>query len=591
MRFAGKESNFKNLVRQNKYFLRLLMVYLLLMLLIALVACNAAYRQKQEELDSNITQTMYGLSYEYRAMTENFWQVYMPVFDQYSMVYEALDHYYTSDSALTPADKQRLRYALAQMAVCNNNIEWIAVYSPLRNVNYIMVSTGNSFLRELPEDFPYLAMLPDTFTGMENMGVQDLSSLGVRSTTFALCGGIPRAMGNGTLMVGYRTNSLLSRLRGEDVLLADSHYYLLDNNNVIFSSNSIADENGLYQPEGELYGFVTAPDGSKLFAVAEHCGSNTAYLVMTCPQVTVLRFLLGNTLAILSIVVLFTVFSVILYISMLHSITREVNVLREGLYRLGGNNLDVRINTTFQQSGLSEIAESINQMAERLKENIRREKDYQLRQKEAELSDLQSKFNPHFLYNTLEMLRGRCLQNGNDDVAELITNMSSIFRSLIKKNSFISVREELAGSRRYLALFAARYGDQVEIRFDIASDVLQYGIIPNVFQPLIENYFQYGFNMHEEGNYIRLRGESLDDEYFMLAVEDNGLGMSDDAIAAMNATLQKPISRESESYGLKNLHQRLMLYYGPDCGVQVQRNGERGLRVCITARKSKASDK
>lgn len=188
------------------------------------------------------------------------------------------------------------------------------------------------------------------------------------------------------------------------------------------------------------------------------------------------------------------------------------------------------------------------------------------------------------------MLRGRCLQNGNDDVAELITNMSSIFRSLITKRSFISVREELAGSRRYLALFAARYGDQVEIRFDIASDVLQYGIIPNVFQPLIENYFQYGFNMHEDGNYICLRGENLDDEYFMLSVEDNGLGMSDAALDEMNATLQKPISRESESYGLKNLHQRLMLYYGPNCGVHVQRNGDRGLRVCITARKCKISD-
>lgn len=590
MRLTGKDPNFKSLVSQNQYFARLLIVYMLLMILIALVACNAAYRQKQEELDSNISQTMYGLSYEYRTMTENFWQVYMPVFDGYSVVYDALEHYYASDAALTPSEKQRLRYALTQMAVCNNNIEWIAIYSPLRDVNYIMVSTGNSSLRELPADFPYLAMLPETFAGMENMGVQDLSSLGVKSDTFALCGGIPRAMGNGALMVGYRTNTLLSRLRGEDMLLADSHYYLLDNDNVIFSSEGVRDQTGLYQPEGDVRGFVTAPDGSKLFVIAERCGSNTAYLVMACPRGTVLRFVLGNMLAILSIVILFTVFSVIFYISMLHSITREVNVLREGLYRLGGNNLDVRIPTSFQQGGLSEIAESINQMAERLKENIRREKDYQLRQKEAELSDLQSKFNPHFLYNTLEMLRGRCLQNGNDDVAELITSMSSIFRSLITKRSFISLREELAGSRRYLALFAARYGDQVEIRFDIASDVLQYGIIPNVFQPLIENYFQYGFNMHEEGNYICLRGESLDDEYFMLAVEDNGLGMSDEALADMNATLQKPISRESESYGLKNLHQRLMLYYGPDCGVRVQRNGERGLRVCITARKYKISD-
>lgn len=66
--------------------------------------------------------------------------------------------------------------------------------------------------------------------------------------------------------------------------------------------------------------------------------------------------------------------------------------------------------------------------------------------------------------------------------------------------------------------------------------------------------------------------------------------MSDDALTVMNATLQKSISRESESYGLKNLHQRLVLYYGPDCGVRVQHNGRRGLCVCITARKYKIVD-
>ncbi|MBQ6528385.1 MAG: histidine kinase [Clostridia bacterium] len=582
---TDRKPRFRALVSQNRSLFRLLVVYLVLMILIALVACNAAYQQKQEELKSSISQTMYSLSYEYRGMIENFWQVYMPVFDEYSMVYDVLDHYYSTDSELTQTEKQQLRYALGQMAVCSNHIAWIAVISPLRDVNYIMITTGNSMLRELPADFPYLSLIPETFSGMENLGVQDLSSLGVPSATFALYGGIPRAMGRGTLMVGYQTSTLLSRLRIEEIPLSDSHFYLLDNGNVIFSSTGVTDSTTLFQPRDEKYGFVTSPDGKRLFAVAERCGSNTAYLVMTCPQWTLLIFLLRNPAAILLIVIIFSAVSIFFYLSMLRSVSEEVNVLREGLYRMGGNDLDVRIPTTFHQGGLSEIAESVNQMAGRLKENIRREKDYQLRQKEAELSDLQSKFNPHFLYNTLEMLRGRCIQNGDDEVAELITNLSSIFRSLLTKRSFISVREELAGSRRYLALFAARYGDQVEIRFDIASDVLQYGIIPNVFQPLIENYFQYGFDLHEEGNYICLRGESIDDHYFMLAVEDNGRGMTNEAISAMNATLQQPISRESESYGLKNLHQRLVLYYGSDCGVHVQRNGEHGLRVCITARK------
>lgn len=111
-------------------------------------------------------------------------------------------------------------------------------------------------------------------------------------------------------------------------------------------------------------------------------------------------------------------------------------------------NLDYQLPTKINQSGFPEIAESINHMALRLKKNINRAYYYEIKQREAELSELQSKFNPHFLYNSLEMLRVRCHQNNVDTTANLISQLASIFRGFISYKTFISMTEELAFSKR-----------------------------------------------------------------------------------------------------------------------------------------------
>ena len=268
-------------------------------------------------------------------------------------------------------------------------------------------------------------------------------------------------------------------------------------------------------------------------------------------------------------------------------ISKEVSVIRDGLNEIGENNLDYQIPAHFNQSGLLEIAQSINRMTMSLKENINRAYYYELKQREAELSELQSKFNPHFLYNTLEMLRSRCYQNRDEATADLITQLSAIFRGFIGARTFVPLTEELTFSKHYLALFGARYEDKVKIQYDFDRDILKYGIIRNLFQPLIENYFVHGFDTSNEENYILFKGKSLDEERIILTVEDNGSGMTATEMAELNDKLHEPIQMDTESYGLKNLHQRLQLFYGEDYGLTIypNPNGNKGLSIQIIARK------
>jgi sensor histidine kinase YesM len=227
------------------------------------------------------------------------------------------------------------------------------------------------------------------------------------------------------------------------------------------------------------------------------------------------------------------------------------------------------------------VRRMINRMNTNLNRNIERVHEFEIKQKESELSELQAKFNPHFLYNTLEMLRGKARENGDETTAELITQLASIFRGHIGIKTFIPFKEELTFSRHYLALLRARYGDRTRVLYDIDTGLLNYGIIHNTLQILIENYFVHGFNALNGDNRILFRGKSIDEKTMLITVEDNGNGMDDGNIEKLNAALDENTTQRTESYGLKNLHQRLKLFYGPGCGLHITKNRDQGLRVEI----------
>jgi hypothetical protein len=223
----------------------------------------------------------------------------------------------------------------------------------------------------------------------------------------------------------------------------------------------------------------------------------------------------------------------------------------------------------------------ISILAVNLKKSSDRAYYYELKQRDSELSELQTKFNPHFLYNSLEIFRVRCQKNGDHETAELITQLAGIFRGFIGSKTFIPIQEELAFGKRYLALFRARYGESVRILYDIDTPVLQYGIIRNVFPPLIENYFVHAFDAARDDNFIIFRGRVESEKTLLISVGDNGQGMTEGQLAALNGGFREKAAAEYDGYGLKNLHQRIKLFYGDQYGIAVRSNEDRGLSIDI----------
>lgn len=561
-------------------------VFLIVSGMIAAIACQYAYQQSRSALLQELDLRLQRVATEYENLVDDFWSLYISVFShQEDMLFFYRYYSQPADQALPSEEKVELRHILSEMALRDGAVQWIAVYAPVRRVNYIYF-TADGALIEMPEDFAYRSELDVKKDRMEIYPVKNVTTSESSYLGLAIAGGVP-SYGNleGSVLANYNINNLVQLCQIESQM-ESLQFDITADGIPIFSSGQQA-----RQWEGEIQpgtSGVQDSAGQKWYvSTSEICPHGACISYSISWDELVWKASASVRMILFFVVFLWVAAAVVFYQFMVKRIQGEIEVIRGGLARLGSNELDYRLPMNFRQPELTVIAGSINQMAADLQQMIERVYDYELRRKEAELQELQAKFNPHFLYNTLEIFRARCYEHGDEETADLIAQTAANFRSLIGSRNFIPMQEELNASKRYLSLGRARHDDEVEVEYDIDTRVLQFGIIRNVFQPLIENYFEHGYDGEKEENFIRIRGELAEDGLILFEVEDNGQGMPAEEMKQLNERLHAPIRTEQESYGLKNLHQRLRLFYGDPCGLVLCPRAGGGLKVEVRVRQMK----
>lgn len=575
----------KKFISSNHLISLLITCYLLILTVISTVACYFSYQRSKTELLRSLDMVQLQAAEEYGSLTDQFWEYYMPVFENGNQYYPVLQRYFISsvDGELSPLDKFQLSGLLSSISLRDNRVQWVAAWSPSRSVNYIYY-TEQGTLQILKDDFPHLAQLQKKTKAMEiySEGSQD-----GRGSTLAIAGGLPLGMGKGSIIVGLSLSKLNQICRNNSPAETLQFDIIADGMRIFSSGNRPVTAQDIPQPGTSS---IRTLSGRRCYLSTYGQPSNGATVTYSLRLSELLKLSHENTPLILLIVLVLVALSVLLYVLLIRTISHEVSIIRDGLDKIGQKQFDFRITGPFFQNSFADIADSINEMTQSLKENIDRAYFYELKQKEAELQELQAKFNPHFLYNSLELFRSRCYQNNDPETAELIAQTASIFRGFIGSRTFIPIQEELAFSKRYLTLFRARFDDDTQILYDIDTEVLQYGIIRNVFQPLIENYFSHGYDAERDDNYILFRGYLQGEDSIVFEVADNGLGITAEELEQLNARLHEPITSEKESYGLKNLHQRLRLFYGAGYGLTIYSNPDQGITVKMVIKRQKCSD-
>ncbi len=264
----------------------------------------------------------------------------------------------------------------------------------------------------------------------------------------------------------------------------------------------------------------------------------------------------------------------------IRSHSKKVQRIIRSMGRIGAGDLSTRIEMPGEDE-LQQIAQRINAMCERLETYIDKVYTSEIRQKNAELALLQSQINPHFLYNTLESIRMKAYSMGAEDVGKMIYSLSVMFRSLVKKSTIVTVREEIEICSMYLDLFRIRYEGQLQIGISVAEEAADCRMVKLLVQPVVENYILHGFRPLDEDNRIEVRAEAAAGR-LKIAVEDNGTGIAPERLAEIRLMLEGGApapDKEHRSIGLINVHERIRMNYGEEYGVSVESTEGTGTTV------------
>ena len=192
---------------------------------------------------------------------------------------------------------------------------------------------------------------------------------------------------------------------------------------------------------------------------------------------------------------------------------------------------------------------------EREKENIeraRREAQLVKQLVEAELRALRAQINPHFLFNSLNSVAALIVADPRA-AEEMIIRLAKIFRHVLTYHDrpFSSVNEEISFLETYLEIEKVRFGERLQVHFDVQEAVAQLSVPTLILQPLVENSIKHGLGPKVGENQLTIRARKQTD-YLELTVEDNGVGAS---------APRKLSERKSTGLGLRNVEERLQTVY------------------------------
>lgn len=241
------------------------------------------------------------------------------------------------------------------------------------------------------------------------------------------------------------------------------------------------------------------------------------------------------------------------------------------------------------ESGL--IAEHINLLLEKVEQITQENLDQQsilynakLEEKQAHIRAMQSQINPHFLYNTLNCLSSIGLAYDVPEVVTISGAMSDIFRYSIKGGYIVTVQQELDCISKYLQIMDARYPGRFSTTFAIEEDILNCRMLKMTLQPIVENAMYHGLEQIIGHGLLRIEGRRISEKEMQFIVQDNGKGMSAEALGELKASITAYESTESGStigLGLRNIYKRIRLQLGSQYGFDIESAENQGTRVIL----------
>lgn len=282
---------------------------------------------------------------------------------------------------------------------------------------------------------------------------------------------------------------------------------------------------------------------------------------------------------------LFTISSVIIIgafsFTMYSFIQRPIKKLIKSFQRLENGDMNFEIRHKYDDE-IQNLYEHFNGMVKKLDLIIKHEYLQEIMVKRAELKQLQSQINPHFLYNSFFILYTMTRRGEYEMLERFELQLGEYFQFLTRSSSDeVALSKEVEHARTYCDIQSLRFSNRIQIDFGELPVEYADEMVPRlIMQPVIENAFEHGLESKEEDGLLKISFSSIDG-MLKIGIEDNGDGLTDEHIAQMQQMLSAD-SNEIETTGTVNIHRRIRLKFGQGSGLAVMRGELGGLKVTLS---------
>lgn len=226
---------------------------------------------------------------------------------------------------------------------------------------------------------------------------------------------------------------------------------------------------------------------------------------------------------------------------------------------------------------VQELSDSFGHMVRRIQQLMATVREEEINLRKTELKALQAQINPHFLYNTLDSIAWMCERGKNADAVRMVHALARLFRiSISKGHELIPIAKEIEHAESYLQIQKYRYKNQFTYHFSVDPACTDYLCNKITLQPIIENAITHGLDLMVEEGHIEVTVRQ-DGEDILFVVSDNGVGMDEEQLKAI--LHREPTDRTG--IGIKNVNDRLRIYFGEGYGLQIESVPDEGTSVTV----------
>lgn len=231
------------------------------------------------------------------------------------------------------------------------------------------------------------------------------------------------------------------------------------------------------------------------------------------------------------------------------------------------------------ERGFTALLESLSRLTVQIQQKNESLHQAELLRKDIEIKHLRNQINPHFLYNTLEMIRSDALAGKIDQVSSIIASLGRFYRYSIKGSSTVTLREELDYTRAYLTIQQKRFKDRIHVIYNISGEAYSARIPKIILQPLVENAIVHGMEKSAGNTCTLFIGAALKEEVLTLSVRDDGIGIEPERLKELQEQMMDS-GAATDKIGMANVAARLRLQYDDSCRFTIQSTPGDG--TCVT---------